>query len=114
MSIGALVLSHAHNAHARTHAHVHLVKSQQMASDPILGINISISKFSKISEREILKEFLLGLLGEKNDVCLRQMRPFFFFFHIAARCRRMISMTPLCGNEWDLIESALCCRNTLG
>lgn len=40
-------------------------------------MNICISKFSNIWERKILKEFILGLLT-KNDVCLQQMRAFFF------------------------------------
>lgn len=79
MRIHAHARSHAHDTHAHKHARTH--QSSPNKYNPILDISISISKLSKICERKIWKEFLLGLLTKKkkkNDVCLRQMRAFFF------------------------------------
>lgn len=63
-------------------------------------------------KQENIKGISVGPAGNKNDVCLQQMSPP-LFFQRAVQCRRMISVTLQCGNEWDSIESVLCCRNTL-
>lgn len=96
--------------HQRTNAHT--ANFHKIAYDPILAINLRISKLSKMWNRKILKEFLLGPLEIKMMYAFDKWAPP-LFFQRAVQCRRMISVTLQCGNEWDSIESVLCCRNTL-
>lgn len=56
------------HAHAQTNTHTHN-QSSPNKYNPILDMSISISKFSKIWARRILKEFLLGLLTKKKKMC---------------------------------------------
>lgn len=67
-------LSHARRAHADKHTH----QSGSNNQNPFLDISISISKFSKIWDREILKGFLLDPLTKKMMCAFDKWGHFFF------------------------------------
>lgn len=70
----------ARNTH--THTNTHISQDNTNKYNPILDMSTIFSKFSKIWDRKILKEFLLGLLTKKINkkmMCVYDKWGHFFF-----------------------------------